>query len=258
MEHKILQTGQVNVDENSRTVTGFPSIFGISDLGNDLIPLGAFKKTIQESANKVKWLWYHNLYEPAPPTAKILDIQEVGREELPEVTLGEYPNATGGLKVVRQYLETERANEVFTGIREGVIDQMSIGFEPIQVEYPEDMIQNNRPVNRIIKEIKLMECSDLLWGMNDATTNQKMLFDMNIVIKRFLTKGEISEQEFKTLEEIFLNNPDATVKLFQKLLGESYTVIKKSDTLEDEIGELKNVSNSNELLARILEFEIEL
>lgn len=254
MEHKMIKQYQINVDKDERTVTGIPSVFGIADQGGDLIPNGAYKKTISERASKIKWLWYHNIFDTAPPIAKILDIREVGRDELPEKITSEFPNATGGLRVTRKYLDTPRADEIFTGIVEGVIDEMSVGIDVLQSEYPEDYYENSRQVNRIIKEVKLYEISDLLWGMNQATTNAKGIIDFPLAIKSFLRTGNLDDSVLENIKTLFGGDSEKTVELFQKVLGSSYTIEEKIDTIK--AGDLKDCRNSDELLIKLLELEL--
>jgi len=160
-----------------RVVTGFPSILGNVDDGGDLIVTGAYAKTLQERGPRIRWLWQHN--SSLPPIAKILEMREVGRDELPEPVLTQYPEATGALFVKREYLDTPRGDEVLTGIRAGAVGEMSIGYDPVKVEFPEDLLVGQRKVDRILQEIRLWELSDVNWGMNDATMNLKRALDLD-------------------------------------------------------------------------------
>jgi len=108
-----------------RTVTGILAVTGNIDLGMDRIMPGAFVKTIGENARRVKHLWMHDA--AAPPTAKILELREIGAGELPAEMRMLHPTAQGGLLVKREYLETERGNEILEGIRAGAIDEGAIG-----------------------------------------------------------------------------------------------------------------------------------
>lgn len=168
MEFKTVSEFKVVED---RVVSGYPSVFGNVDDGGDLIKLGAYRKTIGERSARFKWLWQHDLRQP--PTAKVLDVREVGRDDLPAALLERYPEAEGALRVTREYLDTPRGDEILTGIRSGALDEMSIGYDAIQIEYPQDMFVAGREVWRILKEIRLWEMSDVNFGMNAATTNEK-------------------------------------------------------------------------------------
>jgi len=156
-----------------RVVTGFSSIFGNVDDGGDVIEPGAYRKTLAERGGRLRWLWQHDAGQP--PIAKIVEIREAGRDELPAEVLSQFPEASGGLLVKREYLDTPRGNEVLAGLRAGAIGEMSIGYDAIQAEFPQGLQVAGRPVRRRLKEIRLWECSDVLWGMNAATANLKAL-----------------------------------------------------------------------------------
>ena len=170
MERKVV-TEFREIDD--RIVTGFPSIFGNVDDGGDLIRAGAYRKTIQERRGRMRWLWQHD--NTLPPIATILDIAEVGREDLLPEILDQFPEAIGGLRVKREYLDTPRGNEVLVGIKSGAVNEMSIGYDPVKIEPHEPMEINGRPVYRILSEIRLWDLSDVNWGMNAATANLKLL-----------------------------------------------------------------------------------
>lgn len=156
-----------------RVVTGFSSILGNVDDGGDVIEPGAYRKTLAERGGRLRWLWQHDA--GLPPIAKIVEIREAERDELPAEVLAQFPEASGGLLVKREYLDTPRGNEVLAGLRAGAIGEMSIGYDAIQAEYPQGLAVAGRPVRRRLKEIRLWECSDVLWGMNAATANLKSM-----------------------------------------------------------------------------------
>ena len=155
-----------------RMVTGFASVCGNVDEGGDLIEPGAYAKTLQERGERLRWLWQHD--KAQPPIARVVEIGEVGREVLPAGVLARFPEATGGLRVQREYLDTPRGNEVLAGIRAGALSELSIGYDAIKAE-PSDLSVAGRRVRRLLKEIRLWEMSDVNWGMNAATANVKAL-----------------------------------------------------------------------------------
>lgn len=165
---------------DDRVVTGFSSIIGNVDDGGDLILPGAYRKTLKERAQRLRYLWQHDSSQP--PTAKILEIREAGRDELPQEVIAAYPEAEGGLLVKREYLDTPRGNEVLAGIKAGAIGEMSIGYDALQADYPKPdspLVVGGKVVRRKLKEIRLWECSDVLWGMNAATANLKAFMDLD-------------------------------------------------------------------------------
>lgn len=157
--------------EGERVVAGFASIFGNVDDGGDLITPGAYVKTLAERGERLRWLWQHDMTQP--PVARVVEAREATRDELPGEVLARFPEATGGLLIKREYLDTQRGNEVLAGIRAGAIAEMSIGYDALQADYPERLEVSGRRVRRVLKEIRLWEGSDVNWGMNAATANLK-------------------------------------------------------------------------------------
>lgn len=158
---------------NDRSVTGIASVFGVVDNGNDVIHPGAFKKTLAESkskgssSTKAVYLWNHDLKQV--PIAKILEIREIPRGELPESIRENYPEATGGLLVTREYLDTPRGNEVLEAVKSGALTQLSIGYNVIQKDYqktPAGQVRN-------LRELRLLDLSDVSFAMNQATVSMK-------------------------------------------------------------------------------------
>lgn len=182
MEFKTLG-GLQPVQIEDRTVKGFASVFGNVDDGGDITQPGAFTKTLNEAASRLRFLWQHDT--EAPPTAAIKSAREVKRDELPTEVKSKFPQAVGGLLVERAYLDTPRGNEILAGYKAGIPLEMSFGYETIKSDF--STLDNSRVRN--LRELKLYEMSDVLWGMNPATvglakaknisnTKGMMLWDM--------------------------------------------------------------------------------
>lgn len=159
-----------DIDLKNRIVVGICSVFGnVDDIGDRVHP-GAFAKTINEGRNRAKHLWQHNFGQP--PTASILPdgLQEVGREALPAKIQAWAPDATGGLEVRRKYYERIELSEwVFTGIVNGDITEMSFGFDAKKYDWTEEGEGIDERRIRNLREMKLYDTSDVLWGMNPVT-----------------------------------------------------------------------------------------
>jgi len=168
MEYKSFISDFKEID--GRAVTGLAAIFGNIDLGSDRIIKGAFKKTIKEGMKHIRHLWQHSFRDP--PVAAIKELKEVSRRELPAGIQDEYPEATGGLQVTREYLDTIRGNEVLQGIIAGAIKEMSFGFDPIKFDFDEEKKAPPQLV-RNLREIRLWDISDVNWGANPATVAVK-------------------------------------------------------------------------------------
>jgi uncharacterized protein len=91
---------------------GYASLFGIVDLGQDLVEPGAFKESVtRRGARGVKLLWSHDPGEP-------IGLWEAISEDLI------------GLKVRgRLNLDVARAREVHALMKTGAVDGLSIGFK---------------------------------------------------------------------------------------------------------------------------------
>ncbi len=90
---------------------GYASLFGIADLGKDIVERGAFRESLaRRGPGGVKLLWQH---DPAEPIGRWLALTEDSR----------------GLFVRGQLsLAVARAREIHALMREGAVDGLSIGF----------------------------------------------------------------------------------------------------------------------------------
>lgn len=150
-----------------RTVTGIFAVHGNVDSGFDRSHPGAFAKTIAEGASRFRHLWQHDM--SAPPIAKIEAIRELNRDELPDAVLSKAPDATGGVEVTRKYLETARADEVLTALKEGALNEMSYAYDAVKFDFAD--VGGTKV--RELREVRLYETSDVNWGMNPATHASK-------------------------------------------------------------------------------------
>lgn len=197
MEFKSVASAIKSIDD--RTVVGICSVMGNCDNGEDIIHRGAYTKTIQEGSGRVRHLWQHD--SRMPPVAMIKGLREVGRDELPDQTLRDYPDAEGGLEVTREYLDTPRGNEVLVGLRSGAISEMSIGFDPMKFDFEQQKNDSGlvMGVIRHIREVRLWDTSDVNWGMNPATTAVKSADDTLVSMYRDI-RVELARRGVVTLE----------------------------------------------------------
>lgn len=157
---------------DGRTVTGIFSVFGNLDSYNDVVWPGAFSKTMQERGSKIVHLWQHDM--AAPPIAKITNLRELTRAELPSELLRDFPEASGGAEVTREYLDTPRGNEILATIKAGVPLQMSFAFDALKYDFAElPGAKHDWEQQRNVREVRLWETSDVLWGANEATVAAK-------------------------------------------------------------------------------------
>jgi HK97 family phage prohead protease len=170
MEYKTSLPASVK-DIDGRTVIGIFSTFGIVDAGADRVSKGAFKKTMREGmkTDRIKHLWQHDSW--MPPIALVTNVQEVDVDALPRELRGE--DVTGGAEVHRTYLRNERAQEVFEGIEAKAITQMSFAYDAVKYDFEEVEVGETSMMVRNLKELRLWETSDVLWGMNENTSASK-------------------------------------------------------------------------------------
>jgi HK97 family phage prohead protease len=232
MERKtITEVRELETEGRGRMVIGFPSVLGNVDDGGDVIEPGAYLKTIGERGERLRWLWQHD--KTAPPIARVVEIGEVGRAALPAALLARFPEATGALRVKREYLDTPRGNEVFEAIRSGALTEMSIGYDAIKAESPPESIVAGRRVRRVLKEIRLWEMSDVNWGMNAATTN----------VKDLLAAGDTKALSQWIESRIHLNFTEIADDLF----GNGYLTREERVALSNAIGSALDAFNQRML-----------
>ena len=134
--------------------SGYASIFGNEDQGNDIVQKGAFTKSLtQRPAPKVKMLFQHKTDEPIGVFEKIYEDQK-------------------GLYVQgRLAMKTQKGKETYELLKMGALDGMSIGFkaDPQKQGYNE----NKRGI-RTLKEVDLMEISLVTFPMNEQAMVQSV------------------------------------------------------------------------------------
>lgn len=94
---------------------GYASLFGIADLGRDVVLPGAFAETLaRRGPAGIRMLWQH---DPAEPVGRWTRLREDGR----------------GLRVEGQLnLAVARARELSALMAEGAVDGLSIGFRVVE------------------------------------------------------------------------------------------------------------------------------
>lgn len=141
LKFKDIRVSDIKADMQENIISGYASHFNNKDSHNDIITAGAFKKTINENKNRIKVLWQHNMYEPIGKPTEMYEDEK-------------------GLFTVSKISETDVGKKTMILAKDGVLNEMSIGFWPIKEEYDRE---NN--IN-YIKEIKLLEYSIVTLASN--------------------------------------------------------------------------------------------
>lgn len=199
MQYKSMKFDIKAIGEN--TIEGYCAFFNNIDSYGDIIEQGAFAKTIQENRNRIKVLWQHETDEPI---GKPIDMFEDSK----------------GLYVKAQISMTDVGRNAMVLMRDGVIDEMSIGYDVIKDEY--------RGRNRILKELRLWEFSPVTFAANEKAkiTSAKNLNELLYEIKhanRNEIKGAIQKlnqllAEFEPTEVTQKQNEDKEVKAILEMI----------------------------------------
>jgi hypothetical protein len=133
---------------------GYASMFNNLDSYRDIVVKGAFNRTINNNSNRVKVLWQHDISEPIGKPIMMAE-DEKGLHVKAKLCLG-----------------TEKGRQCFELMKDGVINELSIGHDTIQDEYD----SKNRI--RYLKEVRLWEFSAVTFAANDmAKVNNVKRFD---------------------------------------------------------------------------------
>lgn len=132
-------------EKESGRFSGYASIFGNKDLGNDVVEKGAFASSLRKKSPKqIKMLFMHKTDEPIGVFEKM---EEDNR----------------GLKVEGKLaLGTQRGKEVHELMKMGAIDGLSIGYRVDAKGYNYD----DDGKKRMLKNVDLMEISAVTFPMN--------------------------------------------------------------------------------------------
>jgi HK97 family phage prohead protease len=176
-----------DVDKESRTVTGYFSVFGNVDSDGDMIMPGAFKRTLANNLRRIKHLWQHNPHQPlSSASTENLTVKEDGIGLYFESKMN---NTSWGRDAIEAYLS-------------GTVDEHSIGFNTVN--------QTKKQGYNELTELKLWEGSSVTWAANpEARTSaikslsKEQAFEkMQISLKSF-REGTYENEEIFDLLEIY-------------------------------------------------------
>ncbi|WP_316817292.1 HK97 family phage prohead protease [Pedobacter nyackensis] len=233
--HKSYEFSDLQVDVDSRTISGYASVFNVIDSDGDLIKQGSFKKSLFENKDRIVHLYQHN------------PVQLLGR---PTVLVEDEK----GLYFETTIAKTQLGDEVLNLYKEGVIKEHSIGFQAVK--------STNRGSYNEISEVKLFEFSSVTWGSNSHAqfTGFKSQFASDSIVENCdkmmkMLKSEVTNDTLDQLN-IFLNQVKTThLNLTEKSVADESDPLEDSlDTdnpmVIDEVVEVKN--NDLELISAFL------
>ena len=149
--HEVMATAFAihDSDATKSTFGGLASVFNnlIDTWMPTRIKPGAFNRTLAENAKRVKVLYQHDSYMPIGLPTKM--------EETPD-----------GLLVEAKVSATTWGKDCMILLADKVIDEMSIGFDPIAFTMMEENLGGMKTMVRHITELRLWEFSPVTWGAN--------------------------------------------------------------------------------------------
>jgi HK97 family phage prohead protease len=154
---------------------GYASVFNFLDHHGDSVKRGAFKNSLStRSVKGLKMLWQHDQNKP-------IGIWEDARED-----------AYGLYVKGRLLMEVPQAQEAYAFLKAGVIEGLSIGYNPVCSYFDE-----NKKVN-FLTEVDLLEISLVTFAANEKAKviNVKNLIDIK---KRLQALQGALEQLAKTV-----------------------------------------------------------
>lgn len=147
-----INSKDVNYDGESRTISGYASVFGNKDKAGDILIKGCFSKSIQdrgpESAanDKIIMLWMHDMNEPI---GRLTVLYEDDKGLYFEAPIDDVP----------------RGNQAIKQLESGTLNQFSIGYQYVWENCEYDAEKDAF----MVKEVKLHEISVVSIGCNGET-----------------------------------------------------------------------------------------
>lgn len=206
------------MDDN--TFEGYASVFRNVDSYRDVIEPGAFTKTISEGSKRVKILWQHDPYQP-------IGVPTFMEED------------NHGLFVKGRISETALGKDVKALMKDGVINELSIGYNTIKDEF-----DNEKNVRRI-KEVKLWEFSPVTFAANDAAliTGVKNRAGLVANIKALNNMITDEVKNGRTLDETAIQEVKNMIQGFTALLNGVEPDKNHSKTDEKAAADIFNLIN---------------
>jgi len=141
IERKTINFEVKEINEEEGTFTGYASTFSdVPDSYGDIVDPGAFKKTLKAQKGQIVSLFNHSVMEPI---GKPTEMAEDGKGLLIKAKLS---------------LGVQRARETLALMKDGVITQMSIGYQTIKEKTIDGI--------RHLQEIKLYDVSPVIFAAN--------------------------------------------------------------------------------------------
>jgi hypothetical protein len=231
MEQKTFKFEIKSVNEETGIFESYGATFSnVADSYNDVIEKGSFVKTLQEGGKRVKILFNHNVNEPIGKPLEMKE-DEHGLWVKGKLSLG-----------------VQRAREVLALMKDGVINEMSIGYDTILSTVIDGV--------RHLKEIRLWDVSPVTFAANPEARIMsvkgvlpQVMEDLSTVsqtlnnIQALLKSDEKGEPDTTTLPEITDDEAAKLDKVFEDIQKQAegeeiIEVIEVTDEMERAINNL--------------------
>jgi HK97 family phage prohead protease len=132
---------EIKALDDAGSFTGMASVFGVTDLGGDVVEHGAFAKSLSERGATTPLLWQHKMDEV--------------------VGVGHLSETPAGLQVEGKLVfdSNPTAHKVYALMRSGAVKGMSIGYDTVR-----HVMRNGV---RVLQELRLHEVSLTPFPMNE-------------------------------------------------------------------------------------------
>ena len=216
-------------DFEQRTFDAVAAGIGNVDNGKDKFPKGAFQRSIDTKvkAGKIKFLDAHPYRYPGVPSTKFIMGKVIAAYE------------TDTELVVRIYVSnTPDGNDLLTKIQEGVVDALSVGYLPVKQHFEKD----GDEVIRILEEVKLMEVSAVIWGMNPRSTIDAMSLKEQEETDRMNAKALTMEATLyeETAEDVLWKSNQAFNSTLRDIISDD-SIEDKAPLLQKALDDYKGI-----------------
>lgn len=144
------------LDVSGRDASILFSLDNLDRVG-DVMAVKAFNRSIGLGVDRIANLYFHD--DKQPCIGRLMQIETVGRNDLPTDVQRDYPDATGGAVATSRLLKAGRGLEILEGIRDGIPYGASPGYIVKKASaHPTIKRPDGRPA-RWLHEVHLLEIS---------------------------------------------------------------------------------------------------
>ena len=151
-QFKSFEVKELNMNSESRTISGYAAVFNNRDKAGDILLKGCFAKSIQDRGpesqanDKIIMLWQHDQHEPIGKISVLIEDEK-------------------GLYFEAVIDDVERGNQAIKQLESGTLNQFSIGYSYVWEKCEYDQERDAF----IVKEVVLYEISVVSIGCNGET-----------------------------------------------------------------------------------------